>query len=223
MSHEENLWDPSEDFNESSIKNYIKTISFGKDLEFHKKTESTQPLASQKASKGASEGTVVVADEQTKGRGRHNYTWESPKGVNLYFSLVFRPQNPFWPVSRGNEIQYLTAISAANVLEKECGVSIELKWPNDLKLNGKKLGGIILSTAASSPQKIESVVMGMGININSSEKDFGPEVKNLATSIFIEKRKKLNRSLFLALLLKEIERQYLQLLLWVFRFIFKPA
>jgi BirA family biotin operon repressor/biotin-[acetyl-CoA-carboxylase] ligase len=88
---------------------------------------------------------------------------------------------------------------------------VELKWPNDIWLKGKKMGGIILTTTAPNPEKVKYIILGMGLNLNTSKEHFSYEVRDLATSVFLQTGKKVNRPFFFAGLLKELESLYLEL------------
>jgi len=198
----------NDSFSSESIRKYLKTKKLGQEINFLAKTDSTQSIAQRLAQTGAEEGLLVVADSQSQGRGRHDHSWDSPAGVNLYFSLLFRPNDPIWPLDRVNEIQFMCSVATANCLKKHCGSEVELKWPNDIRANDKKLGGIILFTVAPNSKRVDYIIMGMGLNLNAKVSDFNVDVKHLATSIFQITQKEVNRSMFLAYLLKEIEEQY---------------
>ena len=203
-----NVFDGDEGLTTDSIRKYLRTKKLGRDIHFLPRTDSTQTIGKSLAGTGAEEGLLVVADSQYKGRGRHSHTWESPEKVNLYYSLLFRPKNPFWPLRRANEIQFMSSLAVAEGLKKHCQVQVDLKWPNDLRLNGKKIGGIILTTSSPNPKQLDYVLMGMGLNVNASEEDFSEEIKKIATSLFQITQKKLNRPMLLAYLLNEIEDHY---------------
>lgn len=196
-------------FDAQSIRKALKTKVLGQKIQFLPLTDSTQVAAVTLAGENAPEGMLVVADQQLAGRGRHDHTWESPAGVNLYFSLLFRPKA--WPLSRGNEIQFLAAVAVAELLSDHCGVNMELKWPNDLWTagpQGKKIGGMILSTTTRSNSMIDYVILGLGLNVNAEEQHFSPAVRTLATSIKLETGKTFDRAQLLGRLLAEMENLY---------------
>ena len=154
------------------------------------------------AVKGAPEGTVVIAEEQTLGKGRSRRLWYSPCGKGLYLSVLLYPLQP--------EISLLTltaGLAVAEALWNVWGVRVCLKWPNDLLWEGKKLGGI-LSESSFIGNQLNHVVVGIGININHSEDDFPESIRETAISLKQIKHKDLNRDLFLLNLWKTLEIWY---------------
>ncbi len=140
---------------------------------------STQILAHQQAQEDAPHGTVIVADEQTKGRGRLNRTWHSQKGDGIWMSIILRPT--FEP-HRSPQITLLAATVLAEVFKRQCGIKPQIKWPNDLLTDGKKLAGILTELQAEQDQ-ITYIVLGMGINVNHERDVFPEEIQDQATSI----------------------------------------
>ncbi|MCK4910612.1 MAG: biotin--[acetyl-CoA-carboxylase] ligase, partial [Thermodesulfovibrionales bacterium] len=153
-------------------------------------TESTNDHAMALAKDGASSGTVVAAETQTAGRGRLGREWVSPAGLNLYFSIILRPELSARDVPL---ITLMCAVEAASALKAATGAQVKLKWPNDLLLDGRKLGGILVESHMKGAQ-VEFVVAGIGININSREEDFPPEVRGIATSLFMASGRKYPRA-----------------------------
>ncbi len=154
------------------------------------------------AVKGAPEGTVVIAEEQTLGKGRSQRLWHSPSGKGLYLSVLLHPLQP--------EISLLTltvGLAVAEALWNVWRVRVCLKWPNDLLWEGKKLGGI-LSESSFIGNQLNHVVVGIGININHSEDDFPESIRETAISLKQIKHKDLNRDLFLLNLWKTLEIWY---------------
>jgi BirA family biotin operon repressor/biotin-[acetyl-CoA-carboxylase] ligase len=152
---------------------------------------STNDIAIQMARQGAPEGTVVVAQGQTAGRGRHGRIWASPAGEGLYLSLILEP-----PVSLDRlwQLSFLVAVAVAEAVEIVSKVQPQLKWPNDILLNGKKVAGILIESpsiresSGSKETARESgfsdrrlVVVGIGVNVNT--KKFPPDIESTATSI----------------------------------------
>ncbi len=149
-------------------------------------TDSTNDHAMALARDGAPAGTVVAAETQTAGRGRLGRQWVSPAGLNLYFSIILRPGLSARDIPL---VTLMCAVEAAGALKASTGAEVKLKWPNDLLLEGKKLGGILVESLLKG-NVVEFVVAGIGININSREEDFPPEVKDIATSLFIASSRK---------------------------------
>ena len=142
---------------------------------------STNDLVSARARQGEASGLVIQAISQTKGRGRQGRSWFSPPGSGLYFSALLRPdgETGISPV-----MTLLLGVAAAEGLREATGLRIGLKWPNDLRVDGKKIGGI-LCEYISPPNRPPSVVAGVGVNLTTRETDFPPELRESASSIFL--------------------------------------
>ncbi len=140
----------------------------------YRRLQSTNTTAYRLAQQLAPEWTVVVADVQTSGRGRGRKTWESPKG-GLWFSILLRPTIP---TLRLPLLQFLAAIATRQALENETGVSVKLKWPNDLVLGNAKLGGILIESKTLA-DRISFAILGIGLNINQSKAQLPPEAISL--------------------------------------------
>ncbi len=148
-------------------------------------TGSTNDDAKRLAREGADDGTVVMADAQSAGKGRRGRVWQSPAGSNLYFSLVLKPE--FAP-DKASMLTLVMALSVVQAIGKITGGALELliKWPNDIVANGRKLCGI-LTEMNLDRDSIESVVIGVGINVN--QEYFDSELAEFATSLLVEKRR----------------------------------
>src|SRR5580698_7959070 len=148
---------------------------------FHE-VASTQRVAAEMAEEGAAQGTVVVAELQTAGRGRMGRSWHSPAGVNLYLTIILRPSMPLVEVPR---LSLVAGVAAAEALETVAPGIVALKWPNDVWLNGRKAGGIIAEAVTDRAQRLDSVLLGIGINLNLAREDVPPELRDRAISVFI--------------------------------------
>lgn len=149
----------------------------GKPLTYLETTDSTNERALELLAKGAPEGSIVVADHQTTGRGRRGRSWESPPGSGLLFSLVLRPRSP-------EALEILTTalgVATAEAIEKTTGVAAQLKWPNDVTVAGRKLAGILVESRLSGGA-IEGAVAGLGVNVTWPPADIDAKGLN-ATSI----------------------------------------
>lgn len=146
-------------------------MSFSWAIEIHDTLESTQATLKDMALKNASEGTVVQALQQTKGKGRYEREWVSEEG-NLFFSLLIRPSCPAHSIG---PLSLLTGLAVAKAIQPYLDEpeSLVLKWPNDILLVGKKCAGILLETEIGADQNIEWVVVGIGINVSSAPPDLG--------------------------------------------------
>ncbi len=171
--------------NIKKVKENVVSAIIGQNIYWYPKLESTNDLAMDLARKGAPEGTIIGADYQVKGKGRLNRTWFSPAGENLLLSVILRP-------SRSIEISQKIVLAVSGIIicslndyieEHEKGkVSFEVKWPNDILFDGKKIAGILTQSILTG-KKIEALVVGIGININTPLKKFPDELKNKATSL----------------------------------------
>jgi BirA family biotin operon repressor/biotin-[acetyl-CoA-carboxylase] ligase len=181
----------------------LKTKKFGRSFYSFLEVTSTNDVASQLVENDAPEGTLVVAEVQTKGRGRQGRVWTTSKGKALALSLVLKPKlSP-------QEIPGITlaaAVAVAQTLE-EYGLKPQIKWPNDLLLKNKKVCGI-LSEMGPKHDKMQSVILGIGINLNQSTKDFPMEIRALATSVYRSLGYSIDRAAFLQKLMKHLEIVY---------------
>jgi BirA family biotin operon repressor/biotin-[acetyl-CoA-carboxylase] ligase len=184
-------------FTEENLKAALSGKTIGEPLYFFPSVESTNYVAFNLAGAGAPEGTVIVADHQTRGRGRMQRTWVSPPAVNLYTSIILRPastpaSSPFLTIMAG--------VAVAQLLIGYCPQQVQLKWPNDVLINKKKVCGILteMKTAGS---KVDYVIIGIGINLNMQEKDFPFPLAPTGTSLQIETGTSVDRVEFAAKLL----------------------
>lgn len=166
-------------------------------------TGSTNSVATAMAEAGAPHGTVVVADEQTGGRGRHGRRWVSPPGRNVYVSLLVRPEIPN---AKTAGLSLAAGIALADATEK-AGVPALLKWPNDLYLGERKAGGILVETASDAGGTRHAVI-GAGINVNLPEDEIPAEIRGKATSMRIRAGREFSRVEVLALFLDAFASRY---------------
>jgi BirA family transcriptional regulator, biotin operon repressor / biotin---[acetyl-CoA-carboxylase] ligase len=184
------------------LRKRMKGNLFGKRVFHFFKTDSTNRVAMELGYAGELEGTVVLAEAQTAGRGRSGRTWHSEKGTGLYFTVVLRPRlSP----AQAPLLTMLAGISAQTAIAAQTGMSPELKWPNDVLLNGKKVGGILTEMHAE-PNAVRFVIVGIGINVNQEK--FPPELSGTATSIRKESGRMSYRLELLVRLLTQFESDY---------------
>jgi BirA family biotin operon repressor/biotin-[acetyl-CoA-carboxylase] ligase len=146
--------------------------------------DSTNDALRRLAARGAADRTVVVAGEQSAGKGRRGRVWESPAGLGLYVSVLFRPGSS----ARSAAVWTLAASVAAAAACRRCGATeITIKWPNDLVWNGRKLGGV-LAEARTTGGVLDEVVVGAGINVLQGPADFAPAIAAVATSLRLATR-----------------------------------
>lgn len=183
----------------------LDTVSFGRNLHFLERVDSTNLRARSIARDGAAEGTVVVADSQSGGRGRMSRSWISPAGMNLYCSIVLRPPVPSFRVP---EIPLVAAVALHEAVVGECpGIDLSIKWPNDIVVAGRKLCGI-LCEMESEADCTHFVVVGFGLNVNLDP--VPDELQGIATSIVLETGQTMSRARLLASVLNRFERLYLE-------------
>ncbi len=185
------------------VKTRLKTRIFGRAPITLDRVDSTQAFMRKLAEKGAPEGTVVVALEQSSGKGRMNRSWFSPKG-GLWFSILLRPSIP------PKDLHRLTLlIGVAVVLAmKSYGIRPSLKWPNDILIDHKKVCGILLESSTDT-DRVEYVIAGIGLNANIPLMEFPEEIRNSATSLSDVLGKKIDRAELLCNILKNSEDLYL--------------
>jgi BirA family transcriptional regulator, biotin operon repressor / biotin---[acetyl-CoA-carboxylase] ligase len=151
-------------------------------IHYFEEVESTQNIARNLAAEGAPHGTVVIAETQSAGRGRMGRAWHSPAGVNLYTTIILRPRLAMAEVPR---LSLVAGVVAAEALEEVARGIVALKWPNDVWLNGRKAGGIIAEAVTDRAQRLDAVLLGIGLNLNLAREDVPPELRDRAISVFI--------------------------------------
>jgi BirA family biotin operon repressor/biotin-[acetyl-CoA-carboxylase] ligase len=189
------------------LKTRLGQSLFAANIIYHETLKSTNSLAKDLAGKAAPEGTVVLAEEQTAGRGRMGRRWLSPGYANLLVSLLLRPS------IQAEEVFVLTlvlALATIDGVEAVAGLSPVIKWPNDLYIEEKKLGGILTEFSVQY-QSVEYVVLGLGVNVNWNPED-KMSVRYLATSILAETGTKISRTDLLVEVLKRFEVYYSKIL-----------
>jgi BirA family biotin operon repressor/biotin-[acetyl-CoA-carboxylase] ligase len=162
---------------------------------------STNTEAARLAADGADEGTCVVAGEQTAGRGRLQRQWVSPKNAGLYFSIILRPNSDqsAWPL-----LTLMAAVAVREALFDACAINTDIKWPNDILVNEKKLCGILAETVETAQGR--AVVVGIGINLN--EGSFPAELDDVATSVETESHHPVDLEVVLERLVSALEKNY---------------
>jgi BirA family transcriptional regulator, biotin operon repressor / biotin---[acetyl-CoA-carboxylase] ligase len=184
------------------IHPHLKSRRLGTTIHHYLETGSTNDAARRFAEEGASEGTLVLAEEQTQGRGRLGRSWFSERGAGIYASILLRP------ILKPRDAGVLTlaaAVAASEAVEQACGLNAGIKWPNDLLLSGRKCCGI-LSEMQAEKDEIRHVIVGIGINVNQSA--FPDELGQRATSLRIEGKQTYSRIALLCAVLHRFELLY---------------
>jgi BirA family biotin operon repressor/biotin-[acetyl-CoA-carboxylase] ligase len=173
-------------------------------IEWHATIDSTQRRARELARTGAAEGTIVVAETQTAGRGRLGRRWHSPPGANLYFSVILRP--PLEPAVVP-QLALVAGLAVAQTIRAVTDLDARLKWPNDVLVGGRKVTGVLTEMDAELEQ-VHSVVAGIGVNVNAPADAFPPELRRTATSLAIACGRRVDRVAFTARVFADLEALY---------------
>lgn len=178
--------------------------SIGKEILFYEMVDSTNTLAELLAEEGKAEGTVILAETQKKGRGRHGRSWVSPPFVNIYMSIILRPEiEP----KDATLLTLMSAVGCAHTLRKVSGLDVTIKWPNDLIVSEKKIGGILTDVHIEN-KKLKYAVIGIGLNVNMDFIELPSEIKDIATSLRIETGRIYSRTEILIEIINGIDYWY---------------
>ena len=196
---------PSPPLTRDTIYSTLATTWLGRRIELFDCLPSTNREAVQLAQADVEHGTVVVAESQTAGRGRLSRTWFSPPGINLYCSIILRTARP--PERLTEWLSWLPLVSAlatAEAIEQVSSIHVSVKWPNDLLISERKVGGILCESGAGSRSDPFQII-GIGINVNGGQDDWPADLRDSATSIRQERKILVDRNRLLAQLLLELE------------------
>ena len=203
-------------FNLNLYKEKLLTNFFGQSIQYFPKLDSSNTKAWKLISEKVNNGTVVITDNQLKGRGRQANKWNSIPGKSLTFSIILYPNVP------PNQINLYSLIAGLAITDCliENSFKAQLKWPNDILINGKKMGGILCESKISEGV-IKSMVIGIGLNINERIDELPEKLQNMATSLMIESGKRHQLETLLANILNHLEHRiqdkddtHLQLIDW---------
>ena len=197
---------PSPPLTRDTIHSTLSTTWLGRRIELFDCLPSTNREAVQLAQAEVEHGTVVVSDSQTAGRGRLSRTWFSPAGANLYCSMILRTARP---PERFTEwlswLPLISALAAAEAIEQVSSLHVSVKWPNDLLISERKIGGILCESGTGT-QSGPFQVIGIGINVNVDHDDWPADLRDSTTSIWQERKTVVDRNRLLAQLLLELEQ-----------------
>lgn len=189
---------------DTEILTGLKTRIFARHLHCYNRLASTNTRAITLAESGAAEGTIVIAEEQTGGRGRLGRAWHSPSGLGIWSSVILRPQVP---LQKASGLSLLAALAFAHVAEDDLGLSVDLKWPNDGLIDGRKVLGVLTEVSAETDQ-VYYVVCGTGINVSHRLLDFPEELRSTATSVALACNHTVDRLALYRAFLTEFEKLY---------------
>jgi BirA family transcriptional regulator, biotin operon repressor / biotin---[acetyl-CoA-carboxylase] ligase len=184
------------------LRQRLKGSLFGKRIYHFFKVDSTNRVALELGHAGEPEGAVVLAEEQSAGRGRAGHTWHSERAAGIYVTLLLRPK--LAPV-QAPLLTMMAGLSAHAAIQAQTGLAVDLKWPNDLLIGGKKVGGILTEMHAE-PGQVRFVIVGIGLNVNQEK--FPGELAPIATSLRAETGRSQSRLELLVRLLREFESDY---------------
>jgi BirA family biotin operon repressor/biotin-[acetyl-CoA-carboxylase] ligase len=186
------------------LQQFLTTQTFGRPLYILTQTTSTNDEVKALALRGAPAGTVVLAEQQTHGRGRQGRTFASPAGVGIYLSLLLRPTVD---MAHLPQLTLLVAVAVAEAITTVCSVSVHLKWPNDVEIAGKKVAGI-LTEAILPPGELPVVIIGIGINVNTTLEQLPPALHDRVTSLALATGTPVSRHQLIVCLLAHLEDLY---------------
>lgn len=187
---------------ERELRKGLKTKTFGNKIYTFQTIDSTNNCAKAVANVGAAEGIVVIAEEQTAGKGRLGRSWQANPGENLTFSLLLRPQVPPEAI---NLLPLYVAVAVAQAIERTTNLKVECKWPNDLLINKKKVAGILIE-GSMQQNTVEYIVIGLGINVNQTQ--FPKELLQKATSLRLESNHEIDRVKLFKEIILSLEANY---------------
>ena len=185
----------------AGVERALKTRTLGRRVVYLTSTHSTMDVARAEAEAGAPDGTAVLAEEQTSGRGRFGRTWVSPAGRNIYVTLLLRP-----PLAALRSLSIVAPLAVAEAVQDVAGLDARIKWPNDVLVGGRKLSGTLIESEVSGAEVRYSLV-GIGVNVNF-DVDSESEIGEIATSVKRELGREVSREETLAALLNRFEALY---------------
>ena len=186
------------------VRDGLATRRLGKKLHYFAEIDSTNAYARRLAEQGATEGEVIIAEAQTRGRGRLGRSWVSPPFVNLYFSVILRPQ---LPPAHAPQLTLMAAVALADTIASFIVTPPTIKWPNDILVGGKKLAGILTESYCDSA-RIEFVILGIGVNLNYPVALMPEAIRERAMSVLTLTKNKVEREAFLQRLIQDLDRCY---------------
>jgi BirA family biotin operon repressor/biotin-[acetyl-CoA-carboxylase] ligase len=186
------------------IRKQLASARLGKQIHYFLELDSTNRLAYKLATEGAAEGEVVLAETQTRGKGRLGRSWFSPPGLNLYLSFILRPN---LPPSNAPQLTLVSAVALAETVQRFLGARPAIKWPNDILAGGKKLAGILTESSVDS-ERLHFVVVGIGVNLNMPADLLPEEIRDRATSLLILTNRIVDRTAFAGELIRSLDRCY---------------
>lgn len=191
-----------ETIDKTIIESLLTTKVLGRTAEYFDEIDSTNNRCKVVAKEGAKHGLLVIAERQSAGRGRRERSWETPYGTSIAMSFLLRPNIP---PDRASILTLVAAVAIADGISKVTALPVNIKWPNDIVINGRKVCGILTEMSVEL-SAIDYVVVGIGINVNNEK--FSPELSGTATSLFMEKGERISREQLICAVLEAFEEYY---------------
>ena len=188
-------------------RSQLTTRRIASRIDLHSSIDSTNTAAFDAAAAGAPDGTVIAADSQRAGHGRRGRLWHSPPGRNLYLSILLRPPLPSAVTAA---LPFLAAVAARDAIRDVTGLAAQTKWPNDLLIHERKIGGVLVKTRRQGTRTLLAVV-GIGLNVNWPRRAMPPPLQEIASSLQTERGRLVSRSRLLAALLNRFDDGYRRL------------
>ena len=189
----------------AEIRDGLRTALFGQErIDYFPRIDSTNIRARMIAAEGAPEGSVVVAEEQLQGKGRRGRVWFSPAGEGIYCSVILRPRIPPYDAP---QLVLASAVAAAETLLGHTALPVAIKWPNDILVSGRKIAGILTEMSVDM-DRIDYVIIGLGLNVNTPAENLPPEIAGIATSLRAETGQTISRAALLRTYLEKLEGLY---------------
>lgn len=185
----------------AKIDQHLTTNRFGRNIHYLQTCPTTQPIAHQLAQAGEPDGSIVICEEQTAGKGRLARAWTSTQGKGIWMSVIIRPEIP---PTKAPQLTLVAAVAVTRAIEDIAQVRPEIKWPNDLLINGKKCTGILTELQADI-DRVHAIILGIGVNVNQLPSDFPDDIQSIATSIQMVTGKPVDRAELVARILHHLE------------------
>lgn len=186
------------------LRRMLAGTMFGERIQLHEEVASTQDVALEALLSGSPEGTLVLAETQTKGRGRFGRAWHSPPGKGIYMSFLLQPGVPLFQAS---QMTLLLSVALCRAVRKTAKANATIKWPNDILVDGKKVSGILVETIAEA-DRVKAMIAGIGIDVNFSAEDFPPELRESATSLYLAVGERTDREELIAEFFAQFTKLY---------------
>ncbi len=187
-----------------AICSRLRTEWIGKKIHYLAEVDSSNSYARARAERGGEEGEIVIAETQTHGRGRLGRQWFSPPYLNLYMSVILRPK---LPPHRAPQITLMSAVALAETVESFVPVAPEIKWPNDIKVGGRKLAGVLTESSCDA-DRVHFVILGIGVNVNFPLERMPDSIQHSATSLMVLAQRPVDRADFVGRLIQNLDRCY---------------